>query len=154
MISKVFNRFLQSQERGDNWDQSSLVTGERVPVANEDNFVAQVNLKMQRRGELGLKLEMERAGDGGKAKSPEERSVSPEMIDHARMTIVPGRMERERRERQQWKWGNGERERRARVNSFLIFDFGLKWRAGNEMALGGLHACFYLRHLTSLYENF
>ncbi|XXG88402.1 hypothetical protein AAC387_Pa12g0613 [Persea americana] len=42
------------------------------------------------RGELGLKLEMERASDGGRAKSPEERSISLEMINHA--------------------WQNGERE--------------------------------------------
>ncbi|XXG61902.1 hypothetical protein AAC387_Pa05g0392 [Persea americana] len=68
---------------------------------------------MQRGGELGLKLEIERASDGGRAKSPEERSVSLKMIDRVRMTIVPGRIERERRERQRqrWKWGNGESER-------------------------------------------
>lgn len=33
-----------------------------------------------------------------RAKSPEERSVSPETIDSARSTIAPGRMERERGE--------------------------------------------------------
>ena len=54
---------------------------------------------MQRGGELGLKLEMERASDGGRAKSPEEMSASPETINRARMTIVPGRMEREERAR-------------------------------------------------------
>ncbi|XXG41812.1 hypothetical protein AAC387_Pa01g2198 [Persea americana] len=68
---------------------------------------------MQRGGELGLKLEMESASNGGRVKSPEERSISLKMIDCARMTIVPRRIERKRRERQhqEWKWGNGERER-------------------------------------------
>ncbi|KAJ8639313.1 hypothetical protein MRB53_016007 [Persea americana] len=123
-IGAFFSVLLIDDERGDDWDQSSLVTGERVPVANEDNFVAQVNRKMQRGGELGLKLEMERASDGGRAKSPEERSVSPEMIDHGRMTIVSGRMERERREHQRWKWGNGEREReREERQGQFVFDF-------------------------------